>query len=264
MTYGVGRHARAALGGLPAVAALVFGVTSARAENVAWPEPTTRTLEPGRVTVSLFSPARWGVTKRTELGVHPLWFFGLPHVELKHRFADGGTWSFATQHRLSYPTRFLELIAGEGAGALLPADAEVPVAIELDSDAVLSTSWQPGHLVTLTAGFAAAPRLSGSEPPLLDFPFLMSRFASLYTAVVPRAAVHFSGRIWGKLRYESQVSAYYLALEPKTVAVETVFELGWVPSRRVRWTLGLRREHLRYPVGYRTHALPYADFSLGF
>ncbi|HEX9620170.1 MAG TPA: hypothetical protein VF989_08555 [Polyangiaceae bacterium] len=258
------RRVRRTTTALASALVLALLAPRSRAENVAWPDASARTLEPGRVTISLLSPARWGLGKRTELGFHPIWFFALPHVELKHRLVDGGAWLFATRHRLSYPTRFLDLVAGEGAGALLPADTDVPVAVQLDSDALLSSAWTSSHFVTVAAGFAVAPRFSGSEPTLLDFPFLMSRFAPLYAPIVPRVSASFTGPIFRQLRYASEIRAYYLGLEPKTVAVETAFELAWLPSRRARLALGLRREHARYAVGYRTHALPYADFSLGF
>jgi hypothetical protein len=235
-----------------------------QAQHVTWSDATARTLEPGRVTVSLFAPARWGVGERTEIGMHPLFTFALPHFEVKHRFAEHGSWLFAMRHRLSYPTRFLALVAREGAGGLLPADTEVPVALQLDSDALFSAAWSAPHFVTFVAGFGVAPRLSGSEPPLLDFPFLISRFAPLYTVAVPRLAVAFSGPIAGRFFYESELRAYYLGLEPKTLAVETALELAWRPGKRLRAALGLRREHLRYAIGYRTHALPYADFAVAF
>jgi hypothetical protein len=233
------------------------------ASRVEWSDGTARTLEPGRLEVGLFAPARLGVGEGFELAAHPLLFAVFPALELTTRWLDREV-VFATRQRLSYPTRFIDVVSREGALGLLPDETEPPILIGLDVEAVVSTAWTGPHWVTALGGVAVAPRLAGEEPPVLDFPFLYTRFAAVNAPAVPRFAAAFSGPIAGRFHYASELRVVLIPLEPFSAAVETDVQLRYRPGRRVQLKLGLRREHVRYPVGFRTHALPYADIAVAF
>ncbi len=235
----------------------------------------------GRFEVGVLSPSRWAVDDGVELGVHPLWFFALPHLEAKVRWwaqddeslaeSEGNPatsrsprgWMTSTRHRLSYPTMFLSLTSGQGAGSLLPPTTDPPFVLQLDSDALASFVTKR-QTVTARAGFAFAVR--GDEAlPLLDFPFLYQRFAPLYSPLVPRAGLGASGLVAEPVDYEVDVLASYLPLGLKygvsgAWAVEGALRVHVRLGARHRLSAGARAAVAEFPIGWRLHWFPTLDY----
>lgn len=235
-------------------------------ERDPWADGSARTMPVGRAEVGLFSPARVTPLDGVELGLHPLWFFVLPHVEAKITWAswnDG--FFFASQHRLSYPSLFLNAVATEGAGGLLPADSDVPQALIIDNYLLLSRVLGPEQVLTLRAGVSVAPRAE-SDLPLLDFPFLYPRFAPLYAPLVPRAGALVEGRISGSLHYALDFMVSYLPVGDEEQgtkdawAFEEALELHYRIEDTHQLSVGARVAQAEYPIGWRTHLLPTVDY----
>jgi hypothetical protein len=231
-----------------------------------WSTHGAVTLPEGRWELALTGNSRYGVTDRLELALHPIVFFALPHLEAKLRLAQAGRFSAAVRSRASYPTVFLNLVSKEGSGGLLPATTDVPPAVELEADGIVSLSFYERQLVSFAAGLAVAPRGASDDLPLLDFPFLYPRFAPLYTWGVPRFDLVVEGRIAGGLYYAADFRAYLLFLEDVEgeYALEQALSSEYRIGASVAVELGLRSSLARYPVGTRLHFQPYFDVKLGF
>ena len=236
-----------------------------RSDFAPWSTHGALTVPEGRVELSLFGTSRYGLTDRLELGLNPVVFFVLPHVEGKLRLWQRGEWSAAVRSRLGYPTPFLELVSKEGSGGLLPATTDVPQAVQLEADGVVSFSFHE-QLASFAAGLAVAPRGPSDDLPLLDFPFLYPRFAPLYSWGVPRFDLNVEGRIVGGLHYDADFRAYLLFLDDVEgeYAFEQALSSEYRFGHRVALELGLRTALARYPVGTRVHFLPYFDAKIGF
>jgi hypothetical protein len=247
---------------------LVAGFASGEPRHAppSWSTNSAWTLPRGRWELGLFGASRVGVTDRVELAVHPLLFFALPHAEAKLRLFEHGDLTFASRHRLSYPTWFLKLVSKEGSGGLLPATTDVPQALQLESDAIGSWRWAPDQLATLGWGLAVAPSESTRDLPLLDFPFLYPRFAALHAWGVPRMWLSFDGRVLGPVYHALDARWYVLPLADVEGAY--AFESGVAIEYRfgssVALRLGTRTSIARYPIGTRFHYLPYVDVRVGF
>jgi hypothetical protein len=256
-----------------AVAAIVLSVirtaSAAPVEDdgfAPWSTHGAITVPRGRWELALFGNSRYGLTERFELALHPVVFFALPHVEAKLRFWQVGRWSAAVRSRLSYPTPFLNLVSKEGSGGLLPATTDVPQALELEADGLVSFRFHERQLVSFAAGLAVAPRSSSDDFPLLDFPFLYPRFAPLYSWGVPRFDLNVEGQIVGGLHYAADFRAYLLFLDDVEgeFALEQALASEYRFGARVALELGMRASLARYPVGTRLHFLPYFDVKIGF
>ncbi len=231
-----------------------------------WSDSSARTMPRGRVEVGLFSPARWAPWEGVELGLNPVWFFMLPHVEAKLTWlAWNDAWYFGSQHRVSYPSPFLNFVSREGAGGLLPPDTDVPTAVMLDNDLLLSRTLGPDHMATLRFGISVAPRTSSDNFPLLDFPFLYPRFAPLYAPFVPRAGATIEGRVYGPVHFALDVQASYLPIDEDqgitdAWAYEEGLTLHYRPSEKHQLSTGMLVEQADYPIGWRMHFLPTVDY----
>jgi hypothetical protein len=235
----------------------------------AWGGPSALTLPEGRVELGLFQSSRYGLTDRVELSVHPLWFFALPHAEAKLRYFETGAVALAARGRMSYPTLFLGAVAREGSGGLLPETSDPPVALMLEADAVATLELVEGARASLSLGLAVAAHesFSNEELPLLDFPFLYPRFASVYAPVVPRAALNLESALFLGFHFEAEFRGYLMPSLPDVgtaLALEQALSLEYRFGERACVSLGMRVSEAEYPVGQRVHLLPYFDVRVGF
>jgi hypothetical protein len=219
----------------------------------------------GRYEVALLASSRYGLRDNLELAWQPLSFFFLPQAELKFRFGELSRFAFAARGRLAYLTPFLQTLAKSGALGLLPANTHVPQAVELDTDGLASWLFTDQHTASVWVGFAVAPHGASDDLPLLDFPFLYPRFAPLYATIVPRGGIAFDGKIVGPLFYEVDLRAYLLALAEVqgAFAVEQGLSVEYRFGSHLAVELALRTSYARYPIGIRTHFLPFADLKIG-
>jgi hypothetical protein len=233
-----------------------------------WSGPSALTLPQGRVELGLLSTSRYGVSDRLELGVHPLWFFALPHVEAKYRYWERSRLALAARGRLSYPSIFLGLVSREGSGGLLPKTSEPPVALMLEADAVVTGEIHAGASASLSLGLAVAPHTSFTEEelPLLDFPFLYPRFAPLYSPLVPRAQLNLESALFLGFHVDLEFRGYFMPSLPyvgSALAMEQALTIEYRFGERAAVSLGGRIGEAQYPVGQRVHVLPFVDVRVG-
>lgn len=238
-------------------------------ERPIWSGNHARPIPEQRWELGLLQSAHYGVSKRLELSLHPLWFFALPHVEAKALAAEHGRWSLAVRARVAYPTLFLRLVSREGSGGLLPKTSSPPQAVQVEGELLCSLQPAPAQTVSAALGLAVAPHASFTpqELPLLDFPFLYPRFAALYSVLVPRAALYLEGRIWRGLHYEASLHGFLLPQLPDVGTAWALEQAGALEYRfgdRVALSLGARLSEAKYPYATRFHYLPYADARFGF
>jgi hypothetical protein len=262
----VARHLLGTGSALLVLAGSPGGAAAATPEHFsAWPEQSALTLAPDRIVVGLFSQSSWGVNARVELRVHPVWFWVMPHAEVKLRWLDAGHLQLASTHRLAYPTPLLALVSREGSGGLLPATTDVPYALIADSDVVGSAEWYPRQWLSARLGVSVAIQGGGDEI-LLDFPFLYQRFAALAAPAVPKLALSANGEVLERLSYALEFRHYWLPLTdfPLLEASEYAGELYFQLATAQRLGLGARLSVAHLPIGWRSHLLPFVDYQLRF
>ena len=229
-------------------------------------------LPKGQLDVGVFSSTRYGLSERVEVGAHPLGMFILPSAHAAvNWFRDEETSPhllLSTYHRLSLPTPFLHLVSKEGTGGFLPADTDVPFALQLETLALLTKRFGEKQ-VSVRLGIAVSLR-ERSELPMVEFPFLYSSLAPLISPFVLRGGLGWEGTWGGIFVFDVQ---YHVSLfrpqeriswpegpAPWLLAQEVTGSIGahWDLSHRVM--LGGALAHARYPMGWRTHLFPTVDY----
>jgi hypothetical protein len=262
---------------LAVAAATTFGTPAARADGARddapklrlWSGSNALTVPRGRWEFGLFGASHHGLGDSFELSLHPVLVFALPHLEAKLMAAHDRRHVLGVRTRVSYPTTFLDIVSKEGTFGLLPATSHPPVAVQLEADAIATSEWFDGELVSVWIGGAVAfhESFTPMELPLLDFPFLYQRFAPLYGPGVPRIGFSFEGVIAGGLWYSTELVSYLMPGLPdveNASAIEHGAELEFRFGERVAVSAGLRTSYAKYPYGRRTHFLPFLDVRTGF
>ena len=91
---------------------LALSFETGEAQNPLWTDGSAFTVPHKTLEVCLFRPAKYGLTKNSELSAHPVAFFALPHLFLKQKWTkfDVWIWTFylSTRHGLYYPSLVLK------------------------------------------------------------------------------------------------------------------------------------------------------------
>ncbi len=251
---------------IPSTICALLLVTEARAEETTfsrWADGTALTTEPERLELGLVSRSAYAPNDWLELRAHPLAALVLPSVDAKVRWWSEGNNFISTRHGLTYPSLFLNVVAREGTGGLLPPDEPVPQALMLRSDVLATRRLATDGWVTLEFGAEVAPRTE--NPVLLDFPFLYQRFAALDAPLVPHVGVDLA---WGFGHLSLQANARYDWLLVEDVdgafALETAGEASWSFTDEVALSVLGRAAWARFPVGTRFHWFPMLDLRMAF
>jgi hypothetical protein len=227
-------------------------------------DQSANTLPRGSLQLSLFQLSRYGVTDDVEVAAQPFMFV-FPQVEVKARWYKRGPHQLAARLRVAYPTFLMRALVGKGALALLPEGTRVPQALMLEPELIGTLRLAPGHELSATLGAAFAPRAKGFEDvPMLDFPFLYARFASLWTFATYHLHVAYHGRLAEHWTLSAGIRDYVLPSERGGFSFEPWIALRLQPGAHVAIELGAIMELTRYPAGRQVHELPYLDLLLLF
>ncbi len=255
-----------------AFAALLYSA-SAQGAPPTWSSESAATIKKGRLETGLFSASKWGISDQVEVGMHPIGIFLWPSLRAKVKWwqnahIEDSTWWFGTFHHVSIPSPFLNLIAKEGSLGLLPADADVPFALQFENSALLSHAFGT-HVATTSLGFGVAAQGS-SELPLVDFPFLYSTLAPLYAPLVLRGSLGVEGNISGSFDYQvlqrmslfrpEESTPWPEGRAPWVYAQETTIRTHIRMGEKHRISVGAIVAVANYPIGYRIHWVPSLDY----
>lgn len=234
------------------------------------------TIKKGQLEIGALSASKWGMTDRVELGAHPIGMFLLPSARAKiswwyderpagHRHS---TLWFSTLHRISVPTPFLYLLSREGSMGLVPADAEIPFALQLENAAIVSAGFSD-QLLSLSFGIGVAIEGS-SDLPMIEFPFIYTTLAPLYAPYALRGSLSFEGPLYGPFDYQlahrmngfkpDADLAWPDGPAPWVYAQETALRAQLRIGDSQRLSLGVTTSVAHYPIGYRFYWIPTVDY----
>ncbi len=108
-----------------------------------WTVGTGKTIPEKKLEVSLFRPARYGLTKTLEISAQPWAFFVLPNGQVKKNWYDRKI-SIASVHGLNYPTMFLNMVRKRDNEDYIPEEVKVPQLFVIKNEVIASKMLQEG------------------------------------------------------------------------------------------------------------------------
>ena len=79
-------------------------VSIIRGGNANWDSHSAHIMPPGKWSVGIFQPLRFGLKEGLELSSHPGWFLVLPNASFKIPFADFKSFNTVSYTHLTLPT----------------------------------------------------------------------------------------------------------------------------------------------------------------
>jgi len=234
-------------------------------QNSLWPHRSTETLVQGRKVWQLFGVKKMGVAKNMEWQIQPLFFFISPNLGLKKRWTNNRRWSIATLHKINYPSIYLNLIAREGAGGVLPKDSEIPPMISLRNEILLDIHSEK-IFITLRGGVATAFKLGNAEKnfPDIDIPFLYNRTLAFNNTPNIYMGINIHRYILPKLNVEGDFTAFRVGNENKDFVYESQLIFFWKKSNKFGLKAGAAAAFGQYPYGRDFQIIPVFDIIFGW
>jgi hypothetical protein len=221
-------------------------------------------MHAGKWESGIFQNFRFGLNDRIELGSHVLLMPVLPNAGVKFALGSINGFQLATEHSISYPTLFLNLVSFKGTGGLISPQFNFPWIITLSNSLLASTRIGSSSLLTADAGFVLA--LRGSKPDYrssIDIPFIYQRMAHYYEGVSARAGISLKGTIVKNLYFEEGVKIFLITRSLDNTFIENSGSVMWSSRRSLRLKAGYLLSWGKYPFGNHLQLWPAVDLIFG-
>ncbi len=244
-----------------------FGQNPLRTDGTAFTIPIKK------LELSLFRPAKFGISKKDEVSMHPAGVFVLPHIFYKRRWVKfdlfGRHFQFSSKHGLYYPKPALNLNQRLPFSFTKyePESATVPGRLAFQSEILVShflhepDHCSPGdYLITGRLGFKYSLNLSDSEHPLIYQSILYRETAVLIPGFIWYSGVQLDGHINFTFNYFADLKWYAYGFV-NDYSIESKFGIYGYSGRHLSGFAGLKFAYSSIPDKNRFLVMPIAGFS---
>ncbi|NPA44362.1 MAG: hypothetical protein GXO49_02405 [Chlorobi bacterium] len=199
----------------------VFLFENLKAQNPLWTDGTAFTVAKKKLELSIFRPAKYGITKKDQISLHPLGVFVLPHIFYKRQWVKFKLFNqkflFSSRHGLYYPKIALDLNNNIGLSATetTPVDADVPSSLAIQNELIVSHYLnEPSHcsrgdkLITLRLGFKYAFNFSDYEQALIYKSILYRETIVLTPGLIWYVGADIDGHLNQTFNYFADIDYY--------------------------------------------------------
>lgn len=246
---------------------LIVSVILYSQENILaekWGFNTAYTIKPGRWESGIFQPFRIGLNEKLELNSNLIIMPLLPNAGVKFLIGETNGFQIASEHSLSYPSLFLNLVSFKGTGGLISPQYDFPFILSVGNSITLTKPVGLNSLLSADIGFIFAVRQSKPNyNATIDLPLFYPRMAHYYEGTSIRAGITFKGVISQKLFYEENARIYVITRESENFFFENYGTILWNVHGSFRIKGGYVLSWGKYPFGNHTQLWPVIDIVFG-
>lgn len=240
---------------------------SLSAQYEIWTVGTASTIPEGHLDVSVFRPARYGITKTLEISAQPFIFPVLPNGQIKK------TWHkkefvFASVHGINYPTIFLNIVRKRDNTELIPIDSVVPQLIAFKNEVIVSkilkkatTCEAENFVLSLKLGVQFAFQLSESTLPLIEKPILYPRTSIYHKEILWYVGADIDGHLNSFINFSADVDFLSIGAGIDNFAIEHKGMLMMPLTESLMILGGYKLSFGSYPSGSKLGIYPLLDIS---
>jgi hypothetical protein len=218
----------------------------------------------GKWESGIFQSFRFGLNERIELRSNALLMPVLPNAGVKFSIRSGKELLLSSEHSISFPTVFLNVVSFKGTGGLISPEFSFPFILTL-SNSLIATTWIGStSLLTADAGFTIAfRRYTPDYQSSIDIPFIYQRMAQYYKGASLKAGISFKGKIVKNLNYEEAARIILITRKSDNIFLENSGSLVWSSKGSLRIKGGYLLSWGKYPFGNHLQLWPAFDLIFG-
>jgi hypothetical protein len=229
-----------------------------------WSDNTAFLIPSGKWESGIFQSFRLGINHKTELRSYALLMPLLPNAGVKFSIRSGEGWHLATEHSLSYPTLFLNLVSLKGTGGLISPQFSFPFMLAVSNTVFASKPIGASSLMTASAGLAFTIRNGKPDyQSSIDIPFIYQRMAHYYEGVSLKSGISFKGTMARNLYFEELVRIILITRNRDNIFIENAGSVMWSGKGSFRIKGGYLLSWGNYPFGNHLQLWPAIDFIFG-
>jgi hypothetical protein len=229
-----------------------------------WSYNTAYVMPKGKWESGIFQQFRFGLSEKIELRANALLVPILPNAGIRVNLGTSGGFHFASEHSLSIPSVFLNIMSFKGTGGLISPQYSFGFIASVSNTIIVSKPLGTGSIISADAGIAFAIR--GSKPDYqstIDIPFIYQRMAHWYDGASVRTEVLFKGTIVKNLYYEECARLFLITRPDDNIFFENSGCIMWSTRSSLRIRGGYILSWGKYPFGDHWQMWPTIDFIFG-
>jgi hypothetical protein len=229
-----------------------------------WTENTALLIPSGKWESGIFQSFRIGINQKTELRSYALLMPILPNAGIKFSVRSGEGLHLATEHSISYPTLFLNLVSFKGTGGLISPQFSFPFMFTVSNTIFASKPTGTSSLLTASAGFAFTIRKGKPDyQSSIDIPFIYQRMAHYYEGISVKTGISFKGTLAKNLYFEELIRIFFITRTRDNIFMENAGSVMWSGKGSFRIKGGYLFSWGNYPFGNHLQMWPAFDFIFG-
>lgn len=205
---------------------LVFSNLTVYAQFELWTVGTAYTAPESQLDVSVFRPARYGISKTFEVSAQPWVFIIFPNGQLKK------TWyrkkiAIATVHGINYPSWSLNMLRKKDKEGYIPVDSVVPQMMVFKNEVIASkmlkkatTCEAPNYLLSVKLGVQFAWHLKEGNIPPMEKPVIYPLTSVYQKNLLWYAGVDIDGHLNSWINFSADVDFLSVNFSMDDIAVE--------------------------------------------
>lgn len=218
-----------------------------------WSQGTALVLPNERAEVGVFQALRLGLGDGREFSTQPLLNVLMPNVAVKQHWATCGDAEIASEHRLTYPTPLLRVLARDGTGGILPNDSVVPDIVAFENTLLATWRLSPTLWLTPRLGATVAARGGGGGLATIDLPLVFPRTAAFHKGWSVRAGLDADVKVGERVVVVVDADVFLLPFAAARYHVEHSGMFVVELARDTTLWLGYKIVYGRYPFGGEWH-----------
>lgn len=210
---------------------------------------------------ALLHTSRYGLSKRLELGFHPILIFLSPDLELKWKQIENSRYTLSSFHAINYPSPLLRTLQISGAGGFVSPEFSIPDMFAFQNGLLWSSTFSQQHTITGKLLFEFSVHTAGlDERTTIDLPLVFPRSAVYYKSYGFITSASIEGKLIGRFSYFATTDAYFFPRDGLDFFNETTMCLVWQTGKKFLLLAGGELTYGDYPFGKQWHLLPVVDF----
>ncbi len=244
-----------------------IGSISLSAQYEIWTVGTASTIPEGHLDISVFRPARYGISKTLEVSAQPFAILILPNAQVKKTWYKK-EFIFASVHGINYPTMYLNKIRKGNKPDYIPVDSVVPQLFAIKNEVIVSkilkkatTCEAANYLLSLKLGVQLALQFGENTLPQIEKPIIYPRTYIYHNKVLWYVGADIDGHLNSFINFSFDVDFLSLGIAIDDYAIEHKGMLMMPLTESLMILGGYKISYGTYPSGANFAIYPMIDIS---
>jgi len=229
-----------------------------------WSSNTAYLMSKNHWEIGLFQQFRYSLNGKVEIMGNAVSIFLLPNAGVRISMGTVKGIVLASEHSISYPTLFLNLVSFKGTGGLISPQYDFPFMLSVSNSLLMTKPLGASSYFTASAGFSFAVRdYKPDYQATIDLPVFYPRMAHYYDGVSIRAGLSFKGPLAKRFWHEENIRMFFITRENENIFIENSGNITWEVGKSFHLKGGYILSWGRYPFGNYLQLWPVIDFVFG-